>query len=189
MFGAYPVKGPGMTEKLIRRQVIGVAAASAAGSAAFLAAGTGRAAAVPIRRTGSVYTIAKPRERLLTLEREAGPAVVLRAADKPGQQQWEMLPAPNGTVFLRNIGEGTYLGYEGAPHINKLVAGRPDPVGWELRDGVESGTYHVVVPGDPVDGVELALDLGLLLVYPPRTALRPLEDGSGRQAWAFTARE
>ncbi|WP_101380210.1 hypothetical protein [Kitasatospora sp. GP30] len=171
-----------------------MAAASAAGSPAFLAAGTGRAAAVPTRRTGPVYTIAKPREQLLTLERWDGPAVLLRAAGEPGQQQWELLPAPNGTapngtVFLRNVGEGTYLGYEGAPHINKLVAGRPYSVRWELRDDAEPDTYHLVAPGGPVDGVELALDLGLLLVYPPRTTLRPLRLDDERQAWRFTLEE
>ncbi|WP_424705412.1 hypothetical protein [Kitasatospora acidiphila] len=171
-----------------------MAAASAAGSPAFLAAGTGRAAAVPTRRTGPVYTIAKPREQLLTLERWDGPAVLLRAAGEPGQQQWELLSvsdgtAPKGTVFLRNVGEGTYLGYEGAPHINKLVAGRPHPVGWELRGGGDSDAYHVVAPGGPIDGAELALDLGLLLVYPPRTTLRPLRLDDERQAWRFTLEE
>ncbi|TQF05486.1 hypothetical protein E6W39_28695 [Kitasatospora acidiphila] len=183
-----------MTDQSSRRQAIGVAAASAAGSAAFLAAGTGRAAAVPTRRTGPVYTIAKPRERLLTLERWDGPAVLLRAAGEPGQQEWELLSVPDGTVpdgtvFLRNVGEGTYLGYEGAPHVNKLIAGRPHPVGWELRAGAEPDTYHVVAPGGLVDGAELALDLGLLLVYPPRMSLRPLRLGDERQAWLFTLEE
>ncbi|MFD7472182.1 hypothetical protein ACFV8Z_08275 [Streptomyces sp. NPDC059837] len=42
---------------------------------------------------------------------------------------------------------------------------------------------------DPVDGEELALDLSLLKIFPPRIALRPLDVDNQRQAWTFQLTE
>ncbi|MFJ9949696.1 hypothetical protein [Kitasatospora sp. NPDC091207] len=47
----------------------------------------------------------------------------------------------------------------------------------------------MVVPGGPIDGVELALDLSLLRIFPPRLALRPLAVNDQRQAWKFEFHE
>ncbi|MCC9310865.1 hypothetical protein LN042_27985 [Kitasatospora sp. RB6PN24] len=120
--------------------------------------------------------------KLLTSD---GRRVVLLSGGEVRTQQWEVLLMPDGTVSLRNVGGGGYLGYEGEPRADLPVVGRPEPVGWELRAGGEPGGYHVVVPRPG----ELALGVSELLVYPPRGALRPLMAGDGGQAWVFTLRE
>jgi hypothetical protein len=49
--------------------------------------------------------------------------------------------------------------------------------------------FHVVVPGGPVDGLELAADLGLLRIFPPMTALHPLDSENLDQALRFEFHE
>ncbi|WP_406326519.1 hypothetical protein [Streptomyces sp. NBC_00203] len=69
--------------------------------------------------------------------------------------------------------------------MNMPVGGYYEPRQWALYQSAEPRTFHVVVPGGPVNGVELSLDLSLLRIYPPRIALRPLDVNDLRQAWTF----
>lgn len=188
-----------MTEPLSRRQALGSVAA--AGVAALFTAGAAKAATpaagdAPFSARNAravvpsgVYSISKPQDQLLTLERSEGPVVVLPPVGQPGIQEWEVRSLPNGNVTLRNLERGTYAGFEGAPHVNTPVVGRPEPTEWVLRQSAEPFAFHVVVPGGPVDGAELVLDLSLLLIYPPRTALRPWDPYDQRQTWRFTFHE
>ncbi|MFE9636886.1 hypothetical protein [Streptomyces sp. NPDC006463] len=91
----------------------------------------------------------------------------------------------NGNCTIRNLRSETYLSYDGDPEMNKLVVGFPEPREWALYKSARPHTFHVVVPGGPVEGVELALDLSLLRIFPPRMALRALEVGDQGQAWTF----
>lgn len=184
--------------------------AAAAGAAALFSAGAAKAATtrppdpMPMGASGAakpsagtlrapvppgVYAISKPRDQLLTLEAPEGPVIVLPPIGEPGVQEWSLRSLSNGNVTLQNLREGTYAGYEGAPQVNKPVVGRPTPTEWVLRQSAEPFAFHVVVPGGPIDGIELALDLSLLLIYPPRTALRPYRPEDQRQAWRFEFHE
>ncbi len=95
-----------------------------------------------------------------------------------------MRAGDNGIYTIRNLRGGTYLGFEGDPDANKPVAGYPDPREWSLYPGSEPFTFYIVVPGGPVDGVELAVDFSLLRIFPPRSALRPFDIAIPGQAWA-----
>ncbi len=140
-----------------------------------------------------VYAISRPNEQLLTLlggAREPGAqVVVLPPTGNPGEQEWQVEGLSNGNVTIRNLRSGTYLGYDGAPEKMKLLGGFEEPREWALRQSSEPFTFHIVVPGGPVEGTELAADLSLLLVFPPLTALMPLEGGNVGQAWRFQFHE
>lgn len=184
--------------------------AAAAGAAALFSTGTAKAAtAATTKAAGTdpagaarssdrarrapvppgVYAITKPHDRLLTLDDREGPVIVLPPDGEPGFQEWQLESLSNGNVTLRNLRHGTYASYEGDPSVNKLVVGRPTPTEWALYQSAEPRRFHVVVPGGPIDGTELALDLSLLLIYPPRTALRPLRLDDRDQAWGFQFHE
>ncbi|MEU5158752.1 hypothetical protein AB0G74_03970 [Streptomyces sp. NPDC020875] len=183
-----------MTEPMSRRRLLG--ATAAAGAAALLAAGTAAAATTAAARaTGpaarrapapdGVYAIGRPEEELLTLLEPRDSVVVLHPVGQPGDQEWQLRTLANGNVTLRNLRRNTYAGYEGDPRRGRFVVGTDRPVEWSLRQSAEPYTFHVVVPGGPVDGAELALDLSPLLIYPPRTALAELRPYDVRQAWRF----
>lgn len=173
-----------------RSATTGSTTTETAGAAKTGAAGATRSAAAQRAAVPSgVYAITKPRDQLLTLDDPTGPVIVLPPAGQPGIQEWEVRSLPNGNVTLRNLRQGTYASYEGDPYPNRLVTGRPTPTEWVLRQSAEPFAFHVVVPGGPVDGVELVLDLSLLLIYPPRAALRPYEPSNQRQAWRFEYHE
>lgn len=135
------------------------------------------------------YQITRPGEQLLTLEDGSSepktPVVLLPPTGTPGEQEWQVEVLGNGNVTIRNLRGGTYLAFDGDAEVNKPVAGFPEAREWALYQSAEPFTFHVVVPGGPVDGVELALDLGLLRIFPPRIALRPLDVNEHRQAWRF----
>ncbi|MFE4600760.1 hypothetical protein ACFRKE_07855 [Kitasatospora indigofera] len=135
------------------------------------------------------YGIAKRGEQLLTLNDSKAPAVVLPPTGQPGEQEWHVESLSNGNVTIKNLRHGTYLSFDGVPEINKMLRGSSQATEWQLRQSAEPRTFHVVVPGGPVDGVELAVDLSLLRIFPPMTALRPLEPERLDQAWRFEFHE
>ncbi|MFE9636792.1 hypothetical protein [Streptomyces sp. NPDC006463] len=136
-----------------------------------------------------IYTITRPNEQLLTLLEGASepktPVVLLPPTGKPGEQEWQLERLSNGNFTIRNLRSETYVSYDGDPETNKPVVGYPEPREWALYQSAEPHTFHVVVPGGPIDGVELALDLSLLRIFPPRIALRPLDVSDRSQAWTF----
>lgn len=82
-----------------------------------------------------------------------------------------------------------YLGYEADPQLNMPVGSFPEPREWALYPSSQPFTFHIVVPGGPIDGNELALDNSLLRIFPPRVSLRPLEVSVVQQAWRFQFQE
>ncbi|MFC5661463.1 hypothetical protein ACFP3U_00550 [Kitasatospora misakiensis] len=136
-----------------------------------------------------VYAIAKPNEQLLTLEEAKDFVVLLPPTGEPGGQEWEVTGSDNGYVVIKNLRHGSYVGPDGPVEENQLVRGVEEPFEWALYPSAEPFTFHVVVPGGPVDGEELALDLSVLDIFPPRTALRPLNVRDQAQAWSFQFHE
>ncbi len=130
-----------------------------------------------------VYAISRPGEQLLTLMGAKEAAVILPPNGNPGEQEWAVESLSNGNVTIRNLKEQTYLGYDGDPSSNMPTMGRSEPQEWALYQSAEPFAFHIVVPGGPVDGTELALDMSLLRIFPPRLALRPLDVSNQRQAW------
>ncbi|MCW2870118.1 RICIN domain-containing protein [Actinacidiphila oryziradicis] len=142
-------------------------------------------AAVP----NGTYAIARPGEQLLTMEGGSAepktPAVLLPPTGTPGEQEWSLEGLSNGNYTIRNLESGTYLGFDGDPEVNKPVGGYAERREWALYQSSAPHTFHLVVPGGPIDGEELAADLSMLRIFPPRIALRPLDVGDKRQAWTF----
>ncbi|MBP0454513.1 hypothetical protein J5Y04_34040 [Kitasatospora sp. RG8] len=135
------------------------------------------------------YGIAKRGEQYLTLQDEKAPVVVLPPTGQPGEQEWHVEGLSNGNVTIKSLRHGTYLSFDGVPEINKMLRGSSQATEWQLRQSAEPFMFHVVVPGGPVDGVELVVDLSLLRIFPPMTALRPLEPDNLGQAWSFQFHE
>jgi hypothetical protein len=140
-----------------------------------------------------VYAIARPQDQLLTLmggSKESGePVVLLPPTGNPGEQEWEVQGVGDATVTIRNLKNRMYVGFDGDPKPNSQVSGCSEPQEWTLLQILDSQVFHIVAPGGPVDGEELALDLSLLRIFPPRLALRPLEASNPRQAWTFEFHE
>ncbi|MEU6236756.1 hypothetical protein [Kitasatospora sp. NPDC047058] len=136
-----------------------------------------------------VYAVTKPNGQLLTLSGVKDPVVVLPPGGEPGEQEWELEALDNGNVRLRNLRHPAYAGYDGPPQENTEVIGSGEPREWALYQAAGRNTFHVVVPGGPVDGRELALDFSVLDIFPPRTALRPLDVDDRQQAWTFEFHE
>ncbi|WP_405014869.1 hypothetical protein [Kitasatospora sp. NBC_01539] len=135
------------------------------------------------------YGIVKYGEQHLTLQDAKAPAVLLPPTGQPGEQEWQVESLSNSNVTIRNLRHETYLSYDGVPEINKMLRGSSQATEWQLRQSAQPQTFHIVVPGGPVDGVELTVDLSLLRIFPPMTALRPLEPQDVRQAWQFAFHE
>ncbi|MFG2987396.1 hypothetical protein ACGFYQ_40295 [Streptomyces sp. NPDC048258] len=135
------------------------------------------------------YTIARPGEQLLTMDGGSSepktPVVLLPPTGTPGEQEWQLEVLSNGNCTIRNLRSETYLSFDGDPEMNKPVVGFPEPREWALYQSTQPHTFHVVVPGGPIDGQELGLDLSLLNIFPPRIALRPLDVDDQDQAWTF----
>ncbi|MFI9329385.1 hypothetical protein ACIGZJ_17795 [Kitasatospora sp. NPDC052868] len=134
------------------------------------------------------YGINKPDEQLLSLPGPAENVVLLPPTEGELEaQSWEVEELDNGNVVLRNQRHRSYAGYEGDPKENSEVVGSPEPREWELRPAGHPDIFrfHVVVPGGPVGGTELALDLSVLDIAPQRIALRPLDVHDEQQAWGF----
>ncbi|MFB6889102.1 hypothetical protein ACFCX4_07275 [Kitasatospora sp. NPDC056327] len=130
-----------------------------------------------------VYAIAKPDDQLLTLQAAEEFVVLLTPAGEPGEQEWEVSGLDDGNVVIRNLRHGGYVGPNGPVEEDQQIRGTAEPFAWALRRAAERFTFHVVVPGGPVDGHELALDLSVLDIFPQRTALRPLDVTDQQQAW------
>ncbi|MGW1781759.1 hypothetical protein ACWCQQ_21805 [Streptomyces sp. NPDC002143] len=135
------------------------------------------------------YGISRRNEQLLTLLDDKAPAVVLPPTGQPGEQEWHIEALSNDNVTIMNLRHETYLSFDGVPEINKMLRGSSQATEWQLRQSAEPHTFHIVVPGGPIDGVELTVDLSLLRIFPPMTALRPLEPENLQQAWRFEFHE
>lgn len=135
------------------------------------------------------YGIAKRQEQCLTLPDAKAPAVVLPPTGQPGEQEWQVEGLSNGNVTIKNLRHDTYLSFDGMPEINNMLRGSSQATEWRLQQSAAPFTFHIVVPGGPVDGIELAVDLSLLRIFPPMTALRPLDPTSQDQAWRFEFHE
>ncbi|WP_395297446.1 hypothetical protein ACF9IK_31375 [Kitasatospora hibisci] len=136
-----------------------------------------------------VYAIAKPDEQLLTLQAAKEFVVLLAPTGEPGEQDWEVSGVANGNVVIKNLRHDSYIGLDGPAEVNQQARGTVEPFEWELRQAAQRFAFHIVVPGGPVEGRELALDLSVLDIFPQRTALRPLEAYDQAQAWLFQFRE
>ncbi|GJF35180.1 hypothetical protein KNE206_78800 [Kitasatospora sp. NE20-6] len=136
-----------------------------------------------------IYGITRQREQYLTLQDAKAPAVLLPATGQPGEQEWQIESLSNGNVTIKNLRHETYLSFDGVPEINKMLRGSSQGTEWQLRQSAQPQAFHIVVPGGPIDGVELTADLSLLRIFPPMTALRPLEPEDVRQAWRFEFHE
>ncbi|MER6362329.1 hypothetical protein [Kitasatospora sp. NPDC001527] len=136
-----------------------------------------------------VYAIAKPDEQLLTLQAAKEFVVVLTPTGEPGEQEWEVTGRDNGNVVIRNLRHDAYIGLDGPPKVDRQVRGTTEAFEWALYQAADRFSFHVVLPGGPVGGRELALDLSVLDIFPQRTALRPLEVQDQRQAWLFQFHE
>ncbi|MGV9264146.1 hypothetical protein ACWDRR_05720 [Kitasatospora sp. NPDC003701] len=136
-----------------------------------------------------VYALTRPYEQLITLLQPKDLAVLLAPTGQPGEQEWQVEGLDDDTVKIRNLRHETFLTYDDEPDLNELIMGSTEPRAWALRRAAEPFGFHVVVPGGPVKGVELALDLSPLRIFPPRLALRSLDVNDQRQAWTFEFHE
>ncbi|MGW0885561.1 hypothetical protein [Streptomyces sp. NPDC002671] len=136
-----------------------------------------------------VYAIARPHEQLITLMEPKDLALVLQPTGNPGEQEWQVEGRSDGTVLIKNLRHGTFLTYDDEPNVNEMLMGSTEPRPWALYQAAEPFNFHIVVPGGPIDGCELALDISLLRIFPPRLALRPLEVSDQRKAWRFESHE
>lgn len=136
-----------------------------------------------------VYAITKQYEQLITLMEPKDLAVLLPPTGEPGQQEWEVEGRSDGTILIKNLQHGTYLTYDNDPNINEMIMGSTEPRPWAIYPAGQPFTFHIVVPGGPIDGYELALDMSMLRIFPPRLALRPLDVNDQRQAWRFEPRQ
>ncbi|BAW08658.1 conserved hypothetical protein [Nocardia seriolae] len=116
-------------------------------------------------------------------------AMLLPPTGNPGEQEFTLEELANGNVSLRNVKNMGFLGTEGDLGVNMPVLATGKQCEWALYQASQPFTFHIVVPGGPVDGVELALDNSLLRIYPPRLALRPLDVNNPYQAWRFQFHE
>ncbi|WP_155059785.1 twin-arginine translocation signal domain-containing protein [Streptomyces blattellae] len=165
----------GTGRSISRRGALGTAAA--AGLAAFFPAASPAHAAVPLR--SGLYTISRFQWQFLTLN-EAEGAVVLLPEGIGGGQVWEVQVLANGNTTVRNVKEGSYLGYARSREIRKRVMGHAVPVEWSL-DKTANG-HHLKAPG-----TALALDGSPLRIYPPHIDLTALRPEDPAQVWQFRA--
>ncbi|KAH9988938.1 hypothetical protein BJV77DRAFT_1019284 [Russula vinacea] len=134
------------------------------------------------------YTIGRNINDLATLpsEQQLTDVVLLppSAREAPGQR-WEVTRTPRGTYTITN--RGISLSFEGEPKLYKTVKGISDVREWSLYKAADPFSYHVVVPGGPIDqGKELAFDRSRRLIQPPETELNYLNVEDQSQAWIFT---
>ncbi|WP_328363081.1 RICIN domain-containing protein [Streptomyces sp. NBC_00445] len=158
-----------------RRGALGTVAA--AGLAALFPAASHARAAAPLR--SGLYTISRFHWQFLTLI-EAEGAVVLLPEGAGGGQVWEVQPLANGNRTIRNVKEGTYLGYARTRGIRKRVMGHAVPVEWSLTPTANG--HHLRAPG-----TQLALDGSPLRIHPPHIDLTALRSRDPAQIWHFRA--
>ncbi|RDB23042.1 hypothetical protein Hypma_009834 [Hypsizygus marmoreus] len=125
----------------------------------------------------------------LTLQDHAEDAIVtiVSPTEDPAQQEWEVELKSDSDITIKSVKYGTYLSYSDTPYANEIVTGQKEPREWQLRPTSEALIFDIIVPGGPVDGNELALDLSLLKIFPPRAALRPWKSSGLDQGWYFKA--
>ncbi|KAF8481651.1 hypothetical protein DFH94DRAFT_403567 [Russula ochroleuca] len=137
-----------------------------------------------------LYTISKNQTTLATLQSvQPGTDIVLlpSSAHEAPDQRWEIKRTSKGTYTITN--QEISLSYEGEPERRKRIRGYPDDREWSLYKAADPFSYHVVVPGGPIDGQELAFDVSPLRIFPPLTDLNYLNVEDQKQAWVFTREE
>ncbi|KDQ12668.1 carbohydrate-binding module family 13 protein [Botryobasidium botryosum FD-172 SS1] len=137
-----------------------------------------------------LYHIQKPGGSFIAFlgAAEGAPAVLLPASS-PKDQEWRAQRSPDGGYTFKNAQTGKFLGFKGPPHVNEPIIATDEPKGWELRQSNEPSTFFLVVPGGPVDGDELIVDLSTILIEPPRLALRPWHSDNNTAAWQLQPSE
>ncbi|KAK9762466.1 hypothetical protein K7432_011760 [Basidiobolus ranarum] len=135
--------------------------------------------------SNGVYRIELPHDQLVTQPEgsETGPAYLLPPTGNAGEQEFEISENSDGTVNIRNIKSGHYLSSEN--EVNATIILETQPKSWTLTPGTEPSTYVIQLPGEPVDGEILAVDMSLLRIFPPRLALRPFNERDGQQQFKF----
>jgi len=124
-----------------------------------------------------------------------GPLLSLTGPDNPvvvwpekGATLWMVTQEPEGTAFISVVGSQSSLGYYGsAVDLQALTVG--PAVEWELRESTEESHFYLVVPGGPIDGNELVVDLSPLQKFPPQAVLRPIRPDDLSQTWYFEPSE
>ncbi|KAF8997050.1 hypothetical protein BDQ17DRAFT_1329553 [Cyathus striatus] len=99
--------------------------------------------------------------------------------------QWILTKSSDGNYTIKNTGGGGYFlaPVDAVVQVNTHLVSKREPFEWRIQPAGLPNHYHIVVPGGPIDGCELAADLALERIYPPRTALRPLDVEDSAQAW------
>ena len=128
------------------------------------------------------YGIAERGEQNLTLHDEKAPAIVLPVS--PVSRSGTSRASPTATSPSRTCGTKRTSASTAFLESTRCYRGSSQATEWQLRQSAEPRMFHVVVPGGPVDGLELAADLSLLRIF-PMTALRPLDPENLVQAWRF----
>ncbi|KAK9760932.1 hypothetical protein K7432_014565 [Basidiobolus ranarum] len=137
-----------------------------------------------------VYSIERPQNQLITAResRPTSPAFLLPPTGNPSEQEFEISRNLDGTVSIRNIRSGLYLSSKNV--VNSLITLETQPKSWTLAQGVEPSNYVILLPGGPVDGQVLVIDMSLLRIFPPRLALRPFNpENVQRQQFRFERHE
>ncbi|MEY9860579.1 hypothetical protein ABH935_006216 [Catenulispora sp. GAS73] len=99
---------------------------------------------------------------------------------------WQIRNNDDGTVMIRAaFGPPLFLGYPGAPQPMMPVIASPEPTRWELRPGFDDEHIVIAVPANltPDDEDGLVVDLGLMRMFPPRTALMTSQPDNPAQNW------
>lgn len=135
------------------------------------------------------YSIEKANEQLLTAQFGA-PVTILSPTGQPREQEWIIDVLPNRNVAIRSLKwPNKFLGIKGNPEVGIRVALTEAKYEWQLRKSAELSRYFIVVPGSPLDGEELTVDLAPLQIYPPLIELRRLRPQDPSQTWRFTVLE
>jgi len=134
-----------------------------------------------------IYTIAKDNAQLSLEDHNEGALVYIVPS---GDSDWKLETQSNSNVTIRDPETSKFLGFAESPHVNgQIIIEANNPIEWQLRQSPRPGFFFIVIPGGPVDGQELALDNSLIRVFPPRAALRPLDQSAIHQAWNLQSRQ
>jgi len=122
----------------------------------------------------------EPMAETYATELTAGPGSPINLVHKievghEGEQQWIVENTRDGNATIRNQRSGLYLSYRGQPEDGLQAAVLPEKREWHIQQAAELNVFHIVVPGGPVGGHELAYGVSLHSMSPPLTALRNLQ--------------
>ncbi|KAK9761549.1 hypothetical protein K7432_013474 [Basidiobolus ranarum] len=137
-----------------------------------------------------VYSIVRPQSQLITAQEGSptSPASLLPPTGNPGEQEFEISRNLDGTVSIQNIRSRLYLSSKNV--VNSLITLETQPKSWILSPGIGPSNYVIRLPGGPVDGQILVIDISLLRIFPPRLALRPFSpENVQRQQFRFERHE